>query len=292
VWDWYREAIIDTGRQPVFFAFVAFVVTLVATRTIVRLIRAGKGPFGNVSAGGVHVHHVVPGIVLMTIGGLIALAASRAGPLPLVAGLLFGAGAALVLDEFPLILHLEDVYWEKEGRLSVEATTIAMVLFGLAVMVAAPNAEALPSEFDEPRYQFALAVAFVFTWMIPVTITLLKGKIVTAVLALAFPPIAYVGMIRLARPGSPWAMHRYRNAPNKRAEARTREERLDARTKPIRDLWARAIYGFGSDSQAGQGSPENTDGARPTGDEPHGALQESTGNVAASHRESPGEKIS
>ena len=80
MWHWYQNAIIAPGKQPVFAALVAFIVTPIATRIIVRMIRAGRGPFGNVSSGDVHIHHVIPGIVLLGIGGLIGLASSRVGP--------------------------------------------------------------------------------------------------------------------------------------------------------------------------------------------------------------------
>jgi signal transduction histidine kinase len=42
---------------------------------------------------------------------------------------LYGAGAALTLDEFALWLHLEDVYWERTGRASIDA----VFLFGAMV---------------------------------------------------------------------------------------------------------------------------------------------------------------
>ncbi len=255
MWDWYRSAIIETGRQPVLFAFIAFVLTLLTTRIIVRLIRAGKGPFGNVSAGGLHVHHVVPGIILMGIGGLIGLASSAQGPLPLLAGLLFGAGAALVLDEFPLILHLEDVYWEQEGRLSVEVTTLAIVVLGTAVLVAQPNVSLIPPSEATPALQFVEAMVFTVFWIIPVAITLLKGKVFTAAVSLPIPIFAYVGMIRLAKPTSPWAIRRYDG--KKMAIATARHQRHEERIAPWKDAWSRSIFGFG-DSPAKSDDPKAT----------------------------------
>jgi hypothetical protein len=59
----------DRGRKlPLMLCFVSFVVTFVSTRTITRLIRDGRGPFRNVTAGGTHVHRSVPGIILLMIG--------------------------------------------------------------------------------------------------------------------------------------------------------------------------------------------------------------------------------
>lgn len=254
--DWYQQEIVAPGRQPVFLSFVAFLVTLIATRAIVRMIRAGKGPFGNVSTGDVHVHHVVPGIVLMGIGGLIGLSASGAGMLKNLAGILFGMGCALVLDEFALILHLDDVYWEKEGRLSIEATSLALIIMLMAVTVAAPNNQELPPELDTPATQWAAAGLFVLFWVFPVGVTLLKGKLFTAAIAIAGIGIvfAWVGAIRVAKPGSPWARARYAPEGKKMAKAQRRLLGEQRRMTPIRNGWARLVYGFdGSEKSIKEG---------------------------------------
>ena len=59
--DWWQRNIVEPGKLPLLLALGSFVLTFVITRVVTRLIRAGKGPFGNVQAGGVHIHHVVPG---------------------------------------------------------------------------------------------------------------------------------------------------------------------------------------------------------------------------------------
>src|SRR5258708_31118546 len=117
---WLSEQIIHTGVLPRFCFFVAFIVGFGGIRVSVRLIRAGVRWWpGNLIAGAVHVHHMVFGVILMAAGGVAGLAAPtfglfwRAG-----AAAVFGLGTALVLDEFALILHLRDVYWANEGRLS------------------------------------------------------------------------------------------------------------------------------------------------------------------------------
>ena len=91
---------------------------------VTRLIRAGKGPFRNVSPGGMHIHHVVPGVVLTVIGGFGAVGSGTRGIGAAICAVIFGIGAGLVLDEFALILHLDDVYWTEQGRQSVEVVII------------------------------------------------------------------------------------------------------------------------------------------------------------------------
>lgn len=128
---WLQRNIIEPGKLPLLLALTAFVLTFLITRMIVRLIRAGKGPFGNVKAGGLHIHHVVPGVVLTVLGGFGAVASSRHGFGAAAFAVVFGMGAGLVLDEFALILHLDDVYWSEEGRKSVEVVVLTAALVGL-----------------------------------------------------------------------------------------------------------------------------------------------------------------
>jgi hypothetical protein len=136
---WFDAQILDTGRLPLFCFFVAFVVSFGFIRLSARLIRAKVRWWpGNVVAGDVHVHHMVFGVVLMTIGGVAQLAAPL-GSLDTRAAAagLFGLGTALVLDEFALILHLRDVYWSNEGRISVDAVFVAAGVTALLQGVAA-----------------------------------------------------------------------------------------------------------------------------------------------------------
>ena len=110
---WFSAQVVQTGRLPLFCFFVAFVSGFTGIRISVRLVRAGVRWWpGNVTAGTVHVHHMVFGVVLMAAGGIAGLAAP-AYPLAWrgLAAATFGLGMALVFDEFALFLHLRDVYW-------------------------------------------------------------------------------------------------------------------------------------------------------------------------------------
>jgi hypothetical protein len=229
---WFDAQILHTGRLPLFCFFVAFVVSFGFIRLSSRLIRAKVRWWpGNVVAGDVHVHHMVFGVVLMTIGGVAELAAPlgslgwRAG-----AASLFGLGTALVLDEFALILHLRDVYWSNEGRLSIDAVFVAAGVTALLLLGISPVGvknvtdyqRLLPGTPDAVA-TLHLAVAALF---LLASVTLLKGKIWTGLVGLFVPPLFIVGAIRLARPGSPWARWRYRERPGKQAKAERRDQHL------------------------------------------------------------------
>ena len=72
--SWWHRDVIAAGKLPLMLCFLAFVVTFVLTRTITRMIRDGLGPFRNqVTASGTHIHHSVPGIILLTIGAFTAV---------------------------------------------------------------------------------------------------------------------------------------------------------------------------------------------------------------------------
>ena len=227
---WFQQQIVSTGRLPLFCFFVALVVGFGFIRLTVRLIRAQVRWWpGNVVAGDVHVHHMVFGVVFMGVGGVAELAAPlqsvawRAGP-----AALFGLGTALVLDEFALILHLRDVYWSNEGRVSVDAVFIAAGVTALLLMGVSPvgvknvrDYQRLLPESAVITIDLAVAALFVLA-----AITLLKGKIWTGLFGLFVPPLFVVGAVRLARPGSPWARWRYGRRPGKLAKADRREQRL------------------------------------------------------------------
>ncbi|MER7502375.1 hypothetical protein [Nonomuraea pusilla] len=214
-----QQSIVATGRLPLFCFFVALIVAFIATRINVRLIRAKIGWFRDVNVGEMHIHHVVFGVVLMLVGGvagLIVSAASQVGYA--VAASVFGVGSALVLDEFALILHLHDVYWEEEGRTSVDAVFVAVAVTGLLLIGLRP----LSWDYGTPVNPAALIVAN----LLLAVVTLLKGKIWTGLVGLFVPVLLLVGAVRLARPGSPWARWFFvGRSPRKLAKALHREER-------------------------------------------------------------------
>jgi hypothetical protein len=236
VTDWYLRDVVDAGKQPLAILFVAFVVTFLFIRLSVRMIRAGVSWWpGNIEGGGVHVHHVVFGAVFVLIAG--AGGFSPVGDAPpwaeIFAGL-FGCGAALVLDEFALVLHLSDVYWSEEGRTSVDAVFLAAATIGLLLFGVAPFGVNDIADTTDASTGLALAYAWtVAVGSVLVMVTLLKGKIWTGVFGIFLPVLALVGAVRLARPRSPWARWRY-------AEGSHRAQRAARREVQSRAQWVRA----------------------------------------------------
>ncbi|MDT0570180.1 hypothetical protein RM704_22360 [Streptomyces sp. DSM 3412] len=225
---WWERNVIEPGKLPLLLALSAFVLTFLITRVVTRMIRAGKGPFRNISgSGGVHIHHVVPGVVLTVVGGFGSVASDGHGFGALISAVLFGMGAGLVLDEFALILHLDDVYWSEAGRKSVEVVVLTAALVGLMLVGFLPFGV---NDLDEEELQGRGAVMLSMgTNFLIALVALAKGKARTAIFGVVIPIVAVVGAIRLARPTSPWARRFYRRRPRARARAWKRSYHHDRR---------------------------------------------------------------
>ena len=218
---------------------VAFILTFFVTRTIVRYIRNHAERDAprkwwqprNISAGGgLHIHHVVIGVILVMVSGVTMVTLAVEGGVPefTAAAILFGVGAALVLDEFALILHLSDVYWAEDGRTSVDAVFVAVAVAGLLILGFSPlsffDVDIWRSDQSLTARSIVVVVA-VLTLTLAV-IVLLKGKVWTGLVGMFITPLLFIGAIRLSRPHAPWARWRYTNRPRKMHRALARERRL------------------------------------------------------------------
>jgi len=122
-------------RERLFLASIGFLLTFGIVRGITHLIRAGVGPFHNVTSGGLHIHHLVWGILILILVGYVWLIEQGVGSnwIASVTAILFGVGAALTLDEFALWLNLQDVYWSGAGRESIDAVIIFISLLSVGI---------------------------------------------------------------------------------------------------------------------------------------------------------------
>jgi len=224
-------------RTSVLLVFASFLVSFLFIRTSARLMRSPKVPWwpGSVTTeGGLHLHHLVFGIVLMLIGGTLGFAIDESqAPWIELAAVAFGIGAGLTFDEFALWVHLQDVYWSDEGRQSVDAAIIAIAFVGL-VLTGAFSAS-LDTASTWLIVASIVAILFEFTMIL---ICFSKFRLFHGMLGIALAPLAWWGALRLAKPNSPWAKRYYgdRN-PNKqaRAEARYGHRRIDRFKDRMRD---------------------------------------------------------
>jgi hypothetical protein len=222
----YDRAIVDTGRQPEFLFFVAFLVTFGFIRTSAHLIRAQvKWWPGNVEVGGTHIHHLVWGIVLMMISGYVGVTIAPPSPWHEIVAVLFGVGMGLALDEFALWLDLKDVYWSEQGRKSIDAVIVAATITGMVLVGYAAWID-VATEVED--VVFAIVGAFGVVAILFSLVNLAKEKFGMALIGLFVPPVGLVGAFRLGRPHSLWARLFYRSE-HKKARARERFSKRGAR---------------------------------------------------------------
>ncbi len=110
-----------------------FAASFAVARLSTRGIRAGWWPFGNVSIGGRHIHHFVPGILLAFGSATAALLVEDPDREAMLA-MPFGVGVGLTFDEAALLLDLRDVYWTREGLLSVQVSLGGLVLLSGTIL--------------------------------------------------------------------------------------------------------------------------------------------------------------
>jgi len=179
--------------------------------------------------GGVHVHHMVLGLVLVLASGMVNIALSLSDAGREAVAVIFGVGGAFILDEFALSFHLRDVYWTEEGRRSIDAS-IMWLLLGLLLLVGI-SPFGIHDQTVIPRWIGVVVVAINIVLSI---ITCLKGKLTFGLVSVFVPPVGLVAAIRLARPGSIWAQLFYAAGSAKLENAQTRFHPHESRLEHLR----------------------------------------------------------
>jgi hypothetical protein len=217
--------------------FVAILVTFLATRVVTRLIRSGSGGgagLGNVHIGGNHVHHQVFGILIMIGTGILLISQAPHGAALDGAAAAFGVGIGLTCDEFALWFHLEDVYWTDRGRKSFDAIFCVLVVCGALI----GGVDFVTGRIGTVAWWSSVAVLLASLMLC--AICLLKGKVLTGVIGIFISVVALIGAVRLAKPGSWWAQHRYATRPHLASRAASNHQRQEERWNRLRDFVAGA----------------------------------------------------
>jgi hypothetical protein len=236
--DFWNDQILADEKQGLFLILVGFILSFGFIRMSTRLMRSPRvawWPGSVVSDSGVHVHHLVFGIVTMMIAGTLGISALGQSPYAEICAFLFGIGAGLTIDEFALWVYLDDVYWAEEGRSSIDATVIAaagmmLILLGFS-----------PFSFETGSVEETLAsVASAAVVFAMVAVCFAKQRVLHGTVGFFVFPIALYGALRIGKPGSPWGRRRYgeRNpAKQVKAEDRFRADRHTERFKnAFRDI--------------------------------------------------------
>lgn len=215
----YDSAIYQTGREPAFVMLLSFIITFIFARGYTRIARITG--WGSASIGGTHAHHMVFGLIIAFMAGALMFGFTPSqGPFLLLLAALFGCGVSLVLDEFALVFHLQDVYWENEGRKSVDAIVLGVAFGTLFLLRTTP----LGSSANVTGWLF---VAIIAINLLFVLISAAKGKIYFALFGLFIPLLSTVAALRLAEPDSLWAHRLYKKDGKKIRRANKRYDRYN-----------------------------------------------------------------
>ncbi|RKQ93018.1 hypothetical protein C8N24_2877 [Solirubrobacter pauli] len=201
------------GPGAAFVVLAAFLVSFLVIRTSARMTRSVSWWPGGIETRGVHVHHLVWGIGLLLLTGFLSFAAPLEAPWWHLVAIGFGVGAGLTLDEFALWVHLDDVYWQEQGRTSFDAVACSLAFGALVVLGTRPFG------LDEPLSLWGTCA--VVAGVVALSgVAFAKGRVLLGVIGLFAPIAALYGAARLARPASPWALWRYDADQRARAAAR------------------------------------------------------------------------
>jgi hypothetical protein len=241
---WNR--ITEHELQGLYLVLIGFLLSFAFIRMSTRLMRSPKVPWwpgSIVSDGGVHVHHLVFGIVTMMVAGAGGFASFGDSPWMEICAFAFGVGAGLTIDEFALWVYLDDVYWAEEGRSSIDATVIAAAAMMLALLGFTPLTIESGSVGAVLVSILSAAVVFVL-----VAICFAKGRVMHGVIGFFIFPIALYGVCRLGKPSSAWARRRYgERRPRKQVQSEARFP-PDRRTERFKNAFRDAVGGKPSEA--------------------------------------------
>ncbi|HEX7245659.1 MAG TPA: hypothetical protein VF245_08860 [Solirubrobacterales bacterium] len=244
----FWDQLVEHDEQGLFLVLVGFILSFAFIRMSTRLMRSPRVPWwpgSVVSEGGVHVHHLVFGIVTMMASATVGFAALGASPLTEICAFSFGIGAGLTIDEFALWVYLDDVYWAEEGRSSIDATVIAAA--GMILLLLGFT----PFTFDTSSpLQIVVSVLGALLVFVTVAICFLKHRLMHGWIGFFFVPLAIYGASRLGKPDSPWARRRYGKRDSEKQ--RRAEERFppDRRTDRLKNAFRDIVGGKPSEGVA------------------------------------------
>jgi len=244
----FWDRISEHELQGLYLVLMGFLLSFAFIRMSTRLMRSPRVPWwpgSIVSDSGVHLHHLVFGIVTMMAAGAGGFAAFGNSPWTEICAFAFGIGAGLTIDEFALWVYLDDVYWAKEGRASIDATVIAAALMLLALLGFTPFSI---EEGDVGAILGTVLSALLVFFL--VAICFAKGRVMHGSIGFFIFPIALYGACRLGKPESAWARRRYHDR-NPRKQARS-EERFapDRRTERFKEAFRDVVGGKPSEGIA------------------------------------------
>lgn len=240
--DFWQNQLVEHDRQALFLVLVGFLGSFVFIRISTRLMRSSKVPWwpgSIVSGSGVHLHHLVFGIVTMMIAGTLGFVLVGESPWFEVCALAFGIGVGLTIDEFALWVHLDDVYWAEEGRRSIDATVVAALMMALLMF------GVRPFEIESGSLDlFITSLVVAISNFTVAGICFMKDRVLHGIVGFFVLPVGIYAAMRLAKPNSAWARRRYGDRRPGKQIAAVKRFPPDRRTQRFKERF-RDIVGGG-----------------------------------------------
>ena len=196
----YDHRIQAPGKELHFLILIAFVCSFGFIRTSAHMIRAQVSWWpGNVETkGGMHIHHLVWGILLLLATGYAGIATDLGSPWLELIAIGFGIGMGLTMDEFALWLNLQDVYWQDKGRQSIDAvivttTLLVIALLGLQFWIDVWDAVLVMVGFDRGSSWIAIPIQVVGVALAFVCFK--RGRKFAGLFGLFVPVVALLGAV-------------------------------------------------------------------------------------------------
>lgn len=240
--------LVEHEEQGLFLVLAGFILSFAFIRMSTRLMRSPRVPWwpgSVVSESGVHLHHLVFGIVTMMVAGTFGFSALGDSPWTEVCAFAFGIGAGLTIDEFALWVYLDDVYWAEEGRSSIDATVLAAAAMGLLLLGFTPFSVDTSSPAEVIGSILGAFVVFAL-----VAACFAKGRLLHGWVGFFILPIAIYGACRLGKPGSAWARRRYGGRDPEKQKRAAERFPPDRRTERFKNAFRDIVGGKPSEGVA------------------------------------------
>ena len=242
----------DHHEQAVFLVLVGFIGSFAFIRMSTRIIRSESVSWwpGNIeSDSGVHLHHLVFGIVTMMAAGTLGFVSDGRTPYTEICALFFGIGVGLTIDEFALWVHLEDVYWAARGPQLDRRHRDRRLDDAADRARSQPGRDRVGLDRGADRQHRHHPARLRLRRDLPS----LKGRVLHGTIGIFVVPIAIYGACRIGKPHSAWARYRYgERRPKKQAKAEERF-RPDRRTERFKEAFRDIVGGKPSEGLAAVG---------------------------------------
>lgn len=115
--DWDIKIETPTNQKIIGVVIFYFLITFILSRLMVYLVLGRWLPNFFLTVRGVHIHHFIYGVIILTLAGLylILRRPDVESEMFKIACAVYGIGLGLTFDEFGMWVRLVDAYWVRQS---------------------------------------------------------------------------------------------------------------------------------------------------------------------------------